>query len=72
MKTATARRLSSALSLMDNHETRQLLRAIQESATIGGDVYMANQIKDLQRGIWMVRRAKVQAAIVNKPDQKGG
>ena len=67
------RRLQIGLSLIDNEESRSLLDSMRQSALIGGDVYMANQVKDIQDGIDQIRRFRrsVEAVHVSKP-KKGG
>jgi len=67
------RRLAIGLSLMDTPETRSLLESMRESAVIGGDVYMANQVKDIQDGIDQIRRFRrsMETVHVSKP-KKGG
>lgn len=63
------RRLEIGLSLIDNEESRSLLDSMRQSALFGGDVYMANQVKDIQDGIrqigWM--RRSIEATHVSKP-----
>ena len=67
------RRLEIGLGLMDNDENRQLLDSMRQSALIGGDVYMANQVKDIQDGIDQIRKLNrlFEAIHVSKP-RKGG
>ena len=70
----TLRKIHKALCLIDNHEIRQTLQGMRESANLGGDVFFANAIADLQVGIHMIRRLQrsIETVHVLKPDQKQG
>ena len=72
-----ASRIDKAARIFANGELRQSLQGMRESALLAGDVFFANQIGDLQRGIDMVFRANrmaqrhLTAVHTSKPDQKG-
>lgn len=57
-ETARSRRMiGKAARMLRNPELRQTIQAMRESALLGGDVFFANQIADLQRAIDLVKRA---------------